>query len=391
MTPAASASSPVAASGTSTAVAILPTLSKPTSCAQGVDDAGTAIGESEGTDFNVHAVRWTNGAISRIGDLGGPVSTSYAISYRGVIIGASVNGTGNIHAFADFTTSTSTDLGDLGGGFSSALGVNNWGVVVGSSTDAGSVSRSFLWTPTGGMVPITTAADQCGAFGINDFGEVVGDCTDASGTTSAIVQQLGPGFSAPRNFKMKTLRGLGGTSSIAWGVSLFGEIVGQSATPDGVPHAVKWTDSGHVTQLRDLASGQPSFAYAVNTEGTIAGAATAADGSLHAVTWSANGNLTDLGTAGQATSLAFGIDSRGGIVGCAYDAEGNSVAVWWGNGAPASSSTVLAMAPSGGRSVAAQPFDYHYGAGASKALIARLGVHANSPAAMRVMRFGRSN
>lgn len=385
----ASASSPVSPSTGSTATAILPTLSKPTSCAQGLDDAGTAVGESEGSDFNLHAVQWTGGTITRVGDLGGHTSTAYAISYRGVIVGSSINGAGNIHGFADATPSQATDLGDLGGGFSSALGVNNWGVVVGSSTDGASVSRAFLWTPTGGIVPLTASSQDCGAFGINDWGQVVGDCTNASGTTTAFVQTLGPAFSAPRGLRMQTLPGLGGTFSVAWGVSELGEIVGESATPDGIHHAVRWNGIGHAVQLPALASGQPSFAYAVNTEGTVAGAAADASGTLHAVQWSPFGTLTDLGTAGEVSSIAYGIDSRGGVVGCAYDNEGNSVAVWWGNGAPASSATVVAMAPvSAGQTAAAQPYDYAYGPSAS--LIRRLGIHAASPEAMRALRFGHT-
>lgn len=388
-TPAVASSTIPASSGT-TAVAILPTLSKPNSCAQGVDDAGTAVGESEGSDFNLHAVRWTDGAVSTIGDLGGPVSTAYAISYRGVAIGAGINGAGNTHAFADVPNSGTQDLGDLGGGFSSALGVNNWGIVVGSTTDGGSVSRAFVWSAATGMRPITAASEECGAMSINDLGVVVGDCTNASGVTSAYVSTLAAAFLPPSDLHIHTLPGLGGTFSVAWSVSQLGEIVGESATPDGVHHAVKWTLTGTPTTLGGLASGEPSFAYAVNTEGTVAGAAADSTGRLHAVEWSAAGHLTDLGTAGGVSSVAYGIDSRGGVVGCAYDAEGNSEALWWGNGAPASSAaSVLALAPADSRAaVAVKPFDYNYGPSAS--LITRLGIHAGSPEAMRVLRFGRT-
>jgi hypothetical protein len=97
--------------------------------------------------------------------------------------------------------------------------------------------------------------------------------------------------------------------------------------------------------------------------------------------------MTSLGNGGQISSVAYGIDSRGGVVGCAFDASGNSEALWWGNGAPASSTSILALAPSSG-SATVGPIDYHYGPSSSN--IARLGIHAGSPAAMRVLRFGQA-
>jgi probable HAF family extracellular repeat protein len=376
---------------TATRLAVLPTLGRPNSCAQGVSDPGTAVGESEGNDFNLHAVSWTGGAVSDLGTLGGPTSTAYAISYRGTIVGTSVNGAGLIHAFVVSSADALVDLGDLGGGFSSALGVNNWGLVVGSSTDSGSVSRAFIWAPKTGMHTLTPSSLECLATSISDSGIIVGDCTNSQGVTSAFAVSVLSQVVPTGGVGMRTLPGLGGTFSIAWSVNTGGEIVGESATPDGVHHAVKWSRDGTITALGGTISGTPSFAYAVNTEGTVAGAATDSTGKLQAVQWSARGTMTSLGNGGQVSSVAFGIDSRGGVVGCAFDANGNSEALWWGNGAPASSASVLALAPSsgaGGRATEVGPIDYHYGPSSSN--IARLGIHAGSPAAMRVLRFGQA-
>lgn len=376
----------VAASTSAVNVSILPDLSQPNSCAQGVQDSGPAVGESEASDFTIKAVRWDGDAVTTLGTLGGPNSSAFAINYRGAIVGSSVTGAGLIHAFFDSPgSSTLADLGDLGGGFSSALALNNWGVVVGSSTDSADVSRAFLWTPATGLRAITPASEQCVATAINDIGEIVGDCSDASGVTTAFVQTAIDGLLPIGNVKPITLRGLGGTSTIAWGVSATGEVVGQSADPSGTPHAVRWHGLGTPQTLPGLAANEASFAYAVNTEGTVVGAAVTSGGVMHAVEWGTNGRITDLGTADAVSSIAYGIDSQGAIVGCGF-AEGNSEALWWGNGAPRSSGTgVLASARS--RTSATWPLSYE--AAISPTMIARLGIHAGSPAAMRVLSFGK--
>jgi probable HAF family extracellular repeat protein len=373
-----------------TGVAILPTLGRPNSCAQGIADGGIAVGESQGNDFNLRAVSWTGDAIMSLGTLGGPTSTAFAISYRDVIVGSSVNGAGNIHAFSDAPGGPMIDLGDLGGGFSSALGINNWGVVVGSSTDSGSVSRAFVWSPAGGIHALTPSSAECVATSVNDSGTVVGDCTNSQGVTTAFVSSITSEVSPTGAVGMRTLPGLGGTFSVAWSVNAGGEIVGESATPDGVHHAVEWSPSGTIAALKGTLTGEASFAYAVNTDGDVAGAAADSSGTLQAVEWPDHGKLTSLGNAGDASSVAFGIDSRGGIVGCAFDASGNSEALWWGNGAPATSApSVLAVAPAGRATALMAPFDYQYRP--SSGMAQQLGIHAGSPAAMRILRFGHAS
>jgi probable HAF family extracellular repeat protein len=387
----ATSSSPTPAqtiAGTSAVnVSILRDLSQPNSCAQGVKDSGPAVGESEASDFTIKAVRWDGDAVSTLGTLGGPNSSAFAVNYRGAIVGSSVTGGGLIHAFFDAPGSSSlTDLGDLGGGFSSALAVNSWGVAVGSSTDAADVSRAFLWTPGTGLRAITPASEQCVATGINDLGEVVGDCTNSSGVTSGFVQTAIDGLLPIGNVKPITLKGLGGSSTIAWGVNDAGEVVGQSDTPDGTPHAVRWHGLGTPQTLTGLAANEASFAYAVNTEGTVVGAAVTAAGVMHAVEWGTNGRITDLGTADAVSSIAYAIDSQGAIVGCGF-ANGNSEGLWWGNGAPRSSGTSVLASARSATSTASLPLNYAMAQ--SPAMIARLGIHAGSPAAMRVLSFGR--
>lgn len=94
-----------------------------------------SVGSSEGYE------------ITDIGTLGGDVSSAYAINARGQVVGESMTGTAEFHAFV-WENGVMTDLGSQGGDHSVARGINARGQVIGESgTFTGAPARALLWTP----------------------------------------------------------------------------------------------------------------------------------------------------------------------------------------------------------------------------------------------------
>jgi len=363
----------------------LPSLGGRTSFAEAINDRGEVAGESQDARGNLTAVLWDGGTVRSLGTLGGPESTANQINPFGLVVGASSTATGGTDAFLWTLDHGLADLGSLGGNYSSGLGVNAEGIVVGASTDSGGTVHAFLWSRHTGMRAITGASSDCLATGVNDWIQVVGDCTSAELGTTAFIAEGGR--------QLITLGGLGGPFAVAWAISNTGLIVGESALPSGVHHAVEWR--GARARAVDLGTlgGQASFAYAVSDAGEIAGAAEDASGALHAVRWNVAGVIADLGIAGDAASVAYGINNGGATVGGAIESDGRSSAVVWTRqpgafgdtftASPLAAATAINAPPSGDRRI----LDYRY---ASRDMLIRLGVHAGSASAMRVLTFGPS-
>ena len=139
----------------------------------------------------LHALRWQNGTVTDLGNLGGSLfSEAIAINNRGQVVGATdlpgdtnffVGPFSNFHGFL-WQNGNIRDLGTLAGdvtGFANAI--NNSGQVVGTGFFGNGQSRAFLWqagvmTDLNALVPGAPFSPLylVQANAINDRGEIVG-------------------------------------------------------------------------------------------------------------------------------------------------------------------------------------------------------------------------
>lgn len=130
---------------------------------------------------------------------------------------------------------TVTDLGDLGAGWwNTPMAINEQGVIVGFAGDPsdteGGLTHAFIWTRAGGMQRLVPGVDNSVAYGINDLGQVVGiECTQDNSSCYSFVWQDGhltrlddaaPGFT--------------GTITIATDINDAGVITGRAADATGL-------------------------------------------------------------------------------------------------------------------------------------------------------------
>jgi probable HAF family extracellular repeat protein len=127
---------------------------------------------------------WTqDGGLQNLGPAG---TIAQGVNDAGTVVGQWPAGNGYKHAFSWTSSGGFLDLGTLGGS-SSALSINNQGWVVGTSlaTTGKGILHGFLWTPSAGMRDFTTlagliAGEQVSSAQINDLG-VIAIATNKSG------------------------------------------------------------------------------------------------------------------------------------------------------------------------------------------------------------------
>jgi len=109
---------------------------------------------------------------------------------------------------------------------------------------------------------------------------------------------------------------LGGGWSLATSVTNNGEVTGQSVLSNNTTsHAFFWTQSGGMTDLGTLGTGN-SLGYAISTDGsTVVGSSNYSGGvGTHAFRWTQAGGMVDLGTFGGVESQAYGVSSDGSVI-----------------------------------------------------------------------------
>jgi probable HAF family extracellular repeat protein len=134
----------------------------PDGIALGINGYGDIVGSSGiCSTFNpnllfslqgVHALLWQNGKVVDLGNLGGTTgqafgNLAFAINNRGQVVGGSdLSGDTSFHAFLWTKAKHMQDLGTLSGDVdSAAIAINEHGVVVGLSIDASGNTRAFVW------------------------------------------------------------------------------------------------------------------------------------------------------------------------------------------------------------------------------------------------------
>jgi len=253
------------------------------------------------------------------------------------------------------------DLGTLGGRSAAAHDVNTWGVVAGESTTSDDLRQAFLTMPAHVMVALRPYdAVDSRAFSINDRGDVVGyafgdgipEASEGFRQTGRLVRAVGDcGPSSVGCFQsplsINNLREAVGWRyppypsiapvAVAWrqdGVSRLlsptgkrgealdindrGQIVGWSADPTGVTHAVVWGPDGAVLDL-GMAGGIASVAVAINELGDVAGYRYTADLKAHACLWRRNGGVVDV--LPDVESVAYDVNDAGQVVGVLVESE----------------------------------------------------------------------
>jgi probable HAF family extracellular repeat protein len=151
--------------------------------ASAINDKGQAVGYTGCVTGRIHAVLWPNGPngdVIDLGNFGGTVNFAYDINNRGQVVGQSnLTGDTTNHAFL-WQNGVMTDLGTLpGDGASLATNINSKTQVVGPSFDASGNPRAFLWqdgvmTDLNTLIPADSPFSLVEALGINDRGQITG-------------------------------------------------------------------------------------------------------------------------------------------------------------------------------------------------------------------------
>jgi probable HAF family extracellular repeat protein len=302
---------PLASASIQYSVTDLGALSSDTqSYATGINNLGQVSGYSIGFDGpanHYHAWLYSNGALTRLGTLGGPQSQAFGVNDSGQVIGTSTTATSGLTRAFLYTNGSMQDLGDLGGGQTFASGVNNSGQVVGYSFDSSFNTHAFLYD-SGGLHDLGTfGGNSSRANAINNFGQAVGFATYPSGR--------GPAFLYDGSLHDLGTLG-GGNGSTGLGINDHGQVVGISGVAgESNTHAFLYSD-GVMSDLGTLAGSTSPTPYSINNLGEVVGYADFRNG-YRAFLYS-GGNLYNLNdlidpSLGVTIAQAQGINDSGQI------------------------------------------------------------------------------
>ena len=141
--------------------------------ANGINDSGQIVGQSESADGALHSFLYENGEMKDLGTFGGISSTVYGINNSGQIVGCYDTADGGMHAIL-YDHGAITDLGNLGGNMTGASVINSTGVIAGVGTTNQGDRHAFVYEK-GNIIDLGISGTSVYTTGINDTGQVVGD------------------------------------------------------------------------------------------------------------------------------------------------------------------------------------------------------------------------
>ena len=284
------------------------TLGGSSSVGYGLNNAGTVVGTARIANSSAwHAFRWENGVIQ---DISGVYGESMGVNSAGhAAVSVSIDSNWRACVWADGVL---TDIGSLGGPDAWAGDINDSDMVVGQSSLTSGAPHAFIWDGEMHDLGVLLGGSTSTALGVNVYGDVAGWSTDEFDDQHAVLWSAGEIYDL----------GYG----IAEGVNALQQVVGWTNVGGRSLHGVVWED-GVRTDLGAFSATYNSYAYAINDMGWIVGMGNSNYG-LRAALWQGGVlcDLNDLIPAGSGWQLryAWDVNSNGQIVGFGLNPDGES-------------------------------------------------------------------
>jgi probable HAF family extracellular repeat protein len=258
--------------------------------------------------------------VVELGTLGGSQTSANDLSSNGlIVVGSSLNASGQMRGFRWTESSGMSDLGAIGSGGVVATHTNFDGtVIVGRFADGSGLDKGFRWTPAAGLaeftigVPVRTLT----IAGLSDDGRTIVGNAVPTGASSNILfvwrEGLGVQILPSPPGGTAQIEGVSGDGNVAYGVFF--------ASPSPL-QAIRWTATG-----AELLSGGGRFwPMHSNSSGTrFVGVFN--QGSDEAAIWRAENRLQLLGPFECGETAALTASESGLVVGGSSD--GNYGLIW---------------------------------------------------------------